>query len=46
MHDVFGEPIRLNYNGQYTYKTALGGILTIISVIVALLIVISVRQNS
>ena len=27
-YDAFGEPIRLNYDGEATYKTVLGSLVT------------------
>ena len=35
--DIFGRPVRLTFKGQDTFKTAIGGLLTVLMVILSIL---------
>jgi hypothetical protein len=39
--DIYGHEIRLNYDGEETFRTAFGGIMTILTVIGVIALVIS-----
>ena len=43
--DLFGHPIQLTYNGSNSYKTSAGGIITILSIIISLIVVISCKSK-